>query len=152
MYQVTYHSPVGNLRLTATEKHLLQLGFGAADKELSCDILEEAIRQLDAYFAGRLKKFSLPLLLQGTSFQQKVWNQLRSIEYGKTASYAEIALAIGCTKAYRAVGMANNRNPIAIIIPCHRVIGKDGSLIGYAGGLDVKAHLLALEKEHTPCL
>lgn len=149
MYQVTYESPVGNLILSSNETHLLQLGFGTASQHQHCDVLDEAITQLDAYFAGKLNVFTLPLLLQGTSFQQKVWNQLRTIEYGKTVSYAEIAKDVGSEKAFRAVGMANNRNPIAIIIPCHRVIGKDGSLTGYAGGLNVKEQLLAFEKEQT---
>ncbi len=147
MYQITYESPVGNLLLRATASHLLGVGFGASDQEQTCEVLEETKRQLAAYFAGTLQTFSLPLMPEGTAFQQKVWDQLRTIPYGKTVSYADIAQAIGKEKAFRAVGMANNRNPLAIIIPCHRVIGKDGSLTGYAGGMDVKARLLAFEKE-----
>ncbi|MDD3058118.1 MAG: methylated-DNA--[protein]-cysteine S-methyltransferase [Sphaerochaeta sp.] len=147
MYQITYESPVGNLLLRATASHLLGVGFGESDQQQTCDVLEETKRQLAAYFAGSLQTFTLPLMPEGTPFQQKVWDQLRTIPYGKTVSYADIAHAIGKEKAFRAVGMANNRNPIAIIIPCHRVIGKDGSLTGYAGGMGVKEKLLALEKK-----
>lgn len=108
-------------------------------------LLREASGQLDAYFAGRLKVFSLPLAPKGTDFQQKVWNVLRQIPYGETRTYGEIALLAGNPKASRAVGMANNRNPLPVFIPCHRVIGTNGSLTGYAGGLDVKLKLLQLE-------
>ena len=145
MYKITYESPIGRLLLRANDSYLLQVVFGSAAHQHSCSLLEETKRQLDAYFAGSLRNFSLPLLPEGTAFQQKVWNQLRTIPYGHTVSYADIAQAIGSDKAYRAVGMANNRNPIAIIIPCHRVIGKNGKLVGYAGGLDTKAFLLAHE-------
>ncbi len=113
-----------------------------------------AARQLDEYLCGNRQNFDLPLAPKGTLFQRSVWDQLVEIPYGETRSYGEIARALGKMGAARAVGMANNRNPIPIIIPCHRVIGANGSLTGYAGGLDVKAQLLALEgalltKEHT---
>ena len=107
--------------------------------------LTEAFRQLDAYLAGQLKTFSLPLAPAGTPFQRKVWKILERIPYGKTVSYKDVAIQAGNPKATRAVGMANNRNPIPIIIPCHRVIGADGKLVGYGGGLDKKAKLLAIE-------
>jgi methylated-DNA-[protein]-cysteine S-methyltransferase len=109
-------------------------------------LLAEAVRQFDDYFSGKLKEFTLPLAPEGTAFMKQVWAALQEIPYGKTASYGEIAGRIGKPKAARAVGLANNRNPIPIIIPCHRVIGANGSLTGYAGGLDMKRKLLELEK------
>ncbi|MCL2817068.1 MAG: methylated-DNA--[protein]-cysteine S-methyltransferase [Clostridiales bacterium] len=109
-------------------------------------LLKEAAAQLDAYLSRRLKEFSLPLLTAGTPFMQKVWEELRKIPYGQTASYKEIAQRIGHPQAQRAVGMANNRNPIPIFIPCHRVIGADGSLVGFGGGLELKRQLLDIEK------
>jgi methylated-DNA-[protein]-cysteine S-methyltransferase len=105
-----------------------------------------AARQLDAYFAGRLTEFDLPLALAGTDFQRKVWAGLRDIPYGRTVSYGELAARIGSPAASRAVGLANGRNPVAIVVPCHRVIGSDGSMTGYGGGLDRKRFLLALEQ------
>ena len=108
-------------------------------------LLAEAERQLTAYFAGELREFSLPLKPAGTDFQRKVWDALREIPYGETRSYAEIAARVGCPRGYRAVGLANNRNPIPILIPCHRVVGANGALTGYAGGLAVKEALLRLE-------
>lgn len=110
-------------------------------------LLKQAIRELSEYFDGKRNSFNLPLELQGTEFQKKVWNALMEIPFGETRSYKEIAKAIGNEKASRAVGMANNKNPIMIIVPCHRVIGANGKLVGYAGGIDVKAKLLNLEKD-----
>ena len=111
-------------------------------------LLKKTDSQLREYFSGKRKKFDLPLLPQGTGFQMSVWKALQTIPYGKTCSYKDIAVLAGNEKACRAVGMANNRNPITIIIPCHRVIGKDGSLTGYGGGLDIKEYLLQLEKKY----
>jgi len=108
--------------------------------------LSKALLQLNAYFAGTLQEFALELAPRGTPFQQRVWQELRAIPFGSTASYGAIAGRIGKPKACRAVGMANSRNPIPIIIPCHRVIGKDGSLTGFSGGLDIKQQLLDLER------
>ncbi len=105
----------------------------------------KAVKQLAEYFEGKRKAFDLPLNPKGTGFQKKVWACLLKIPYGKTASYKDIAIAAQCPKGFRAVGMANNRNPIAVIIPCHRVVGADGSLTGYGGGLDIKTKLLELE-------
>ena len=102
--------------------------------------------QLSEYFAGARREFDLPLRLRGTQFQLAVWNALRAIPYGETRSYADIAAAVGNEKACRAVGMANHRNPVSIIVPCHRVIGKGGSLTGYGGGIDKKEFLLSLER------
>jgi methylated-DNA-[protein]-cysteine S-methyltransferase len=113
-------------------------------------VIREAFLQLEAYFAGRLYEFSLPLAQQGTDFMQSVWKALLAIPYGKTVSYKDIALAIGNPKAMRAVGMANNKNPIPIFIPCHRVIGSNGKLVGYGGGLPIKEFLLNLESRNIP--
>lgn len=111
-------------------------------------VITEAFRQLDAYLAGDLKSFSLPLAPSGSVFMMTVWKNLLSIPYGRTASYKEIAIASGNPKACRAVGMANNRNPLPIFIPCHRVIGANGTLVGYGGGLEIKRKLLELEMLH----
>jgi len=108
-------------------------------------LIKEAAKQLDKYFNKKLKSFDLPLSLHGTEFQTKVWKALQKIPYGETRSYGELARLTGNSKASRAVGMANNRNPTAIIVPCHRVIGHDGSLTGYAGGLELKRKLLDIE-------
>ena len=108
-------------------------------------LLREAFRQLDEYLAGRLSEFLLPLEPQGTQFQRNVWQALRQIPYGETASYKDIATMLGNPKASRAVGMANNKNPIPILIPCHRIIGNNGNLVGYRGGLELKQRLLEIE-------
>ena len=108
-------------------------------------LIKKAAAQLDEYFDGRRKTFALPLALRGTDFQLAVWNALQTIPFGETRSYRDIAVMVGNPKACRAVGMANNRNPIAIIVPCHRVIGQDGSLTGYGGGIAMKQYLLELE-------
>ena len=107
--------------------------------------LKNAVQQIHAYFAGKLTSFDLPLAPEGTAFQKKVWKALCKVKFGATASYGEIAKAIGNPAACRAVGLANGRNPIAIVIPCHRIIGTNGKLVGYGGGLDRKKTLLALE-------
>jgi methylated-DNA-[protein]-cysteine S-methyltransferase len=120
------------------------LPYGYAKQETP--LIKKAAKQFGEYFDGKRKNFDLPLRMKGTVFQVKVWNALKKIPYGKTVSYGDIAAIIGNPKACRAVGMANNRNPIAIIVPCHRVIGKDGSLTGYAGGLELKRQLLELEQ------
>ncbi len=111
-------------------------------------LIEKAVMQLEEYLAGVRREFDLPLHLQGTEFQKKVWQALCSIPYGETRSYQQIAAMVGNEKACRAVGMANNRNPVMILVPCHRVIGKNGKLVGYAGGLDMKEALLRLESEN----
>ncbi len=112
----------------------------------------EATDQLCAYFNGQLHEFDLPLAPQGTAFQQAVWQALQSIAYGQTWSYAELAQQVGRPKAVRAVGAANGRNPLPIVIPCHRVIGSNGTLTGYRGGLPLKQALLSLERQHRPTL
>ena len=113
-------------------------------------LISEAFLQLNAYLAGELTGFSLPLAPRGTVFQQTVWQALCSVPYASTASYKDIAVAIGNPKAVRAVGQANNKNPIPIFIPCHRIIGSNGKLVGYGGGLEIKEFLLALEKRNVP--
>ena len=152
-YFAEMDSPIGGLLLTATprgltgvftRKHRTSPETGAGwihDPER----FAEARGQLDDYFAGRRKEFHLPLDLAGTTFQLLVWEALQRIPYGQTVTYGQLARGIGRPKAVRAVGAANGRNPVSIIVPCHRVIGSDGSLTGYAGGLDVKRALLDLE-------
>lgn len=111
------------------------------------EVIKEAFRQLDAYLAGELETFSLPLAPHGTDFMRTVWMALCKVPYGKTASYKEIAIAAGSPQAARAVGLANNRNPLPLFIPCHRTIGADGKLTGYRGGLEIKKLLLDIEKQ-----
>ena len=143
-------TPIGALTLKANENELTEVCFGAREtKENRNSVTELAAKQIEEYFDGKRKSFDVPHKLCGTEFQIKVWEQLKSIPYGETAAYSDIAEAIGNRSASRAVGMANNKNKLPIIIPCHRVIGKNGSLVGYAGGLDIKEKLLKLEKEHT---
>jgi methylated-DNA-[protein]-cysteine S-methyltransferase len=112
------------------------------------EVIKEAFRQLKAYLAGELQNFSVPLAPSGTDFMRTVWKALCRVPYGRTASYKEIAIAAGSPNAARAVGLANNMNPVPLFIPCHRIIGADGKLVGYRGGLDVKRKLLELEKNH----
>jgi methylated-DNA-[protein]-cysteine S-methyltransferase len=152
----TMDSPVGELRLVAHDGAIVAIEFspfrGLADGRPIGDrrdddpLLRRAMEQLTAYFAGERRDFDLPLAPHGSAFQRKVWEQLRGIGYGETASYGEIARRLGMTNAAsRAVGLANGRNPIPIVIPCHRVIGANGTLTGYAGGLERKQTLLDLE-------
>lgn len=140
-----------SLYLVATETHLINIQFTQPQKALlqTTELLSMATIQLDEYFQGKRTTFSLPFKLTGTPFQLTVWKELQNIPYGQTTSYKEIAQKINKPKAYRAVGMANNKNPLPIIIPCHRVIGSNGKLIGYAGGLNLKNYLLELEQSHT---
>lgn len=140
-------SPIGPLTLVWADAGLRSIHFGRdiPSGAVEAGEREPAVCQLQEYFHGRRTMFDVPLALEGTSFQMSVWNQLLEIPYGETRSYGQIAAAIGKPGAARAVGMANHDNPISIIVPCHRVVGHDGSLTGYGGGLDVKAQLLALE-------
>lgn len=150
----TIDSPVGPLTLAGTGATLMHLRMVDQShepdrsrwREADGDLFAEAVEQLAAYFAGELTEFDLDLDLAGTEFQRKVWGALRTIPYGETRSYGEIAAQIGAPGASRAVGLANGRNPISIIVPCHRVIGSTGGLTGYGGGLDRKRQLLALER------
>lgn len=151
LYTCKYQFENISLYLVATETHLINIQFTQPQKALlqTTELLSMATIQLDEYFQGKRTVFSLPFKLTGTPFQLAVWKELQNIPYGQTTSYKEIAQKINKPKAYRAVGMANNKNPLPIIIPCHRVIGSNGKLIGYAGGLKLKNYLLELEKSHT---
>ena len=150
-YSCKYQFENISLYLVATETHFINIQFTQPQKALlqTTELLSMATIQLDEYFQGKRTIFSLPFKLTGTPFQLAVWKELQNIPYGQTTSYKEIAQKINKPKAYRAVGMANNKNPLPIIIPCHRVIGSNGKLIGYAGGLKLKNYLLELEKSHT---
>lgn len=142
-------SPVGYLQLEENGQAITRIAFVETKLEhetAPTPLLAAAAEQLEAYFAGRLDRFDLPVALSGTPFQGKVWQALRQIPYGETRTYQEIAAAVGNPAACRAVGMANHHNPLAIVVPCHRVIGKNGALTGYAGGLDRKRFLLDLER------
>lgn len=138
-------TPIGPLTLEADENAVTAIRFSAGSAQDASPLLDAAEAQLREYFAGARRTFDLPLAPHGTAFQQRVWAALRAIPYGETRTYGELAAAIGNPSASRAVGMANHRNPIPIIIPCHRVIGANGTLTGYAGGLEIKRRLLALE-------
>ncbi len=158
MYYCYLNSPVGELLLAGDDDALAMIGFpkGAMRRDPEGNWiynekpLAAAIRQLNEYFAGERHEFDLPLRLDGTEFQLLVLAELRRIPYGETTSYGDIAARIGRPKAVRAVGAANGRNPIPIIVPCHRVIGSSGDLTGFGGGLDTKEALLRLEAEHDP--
>jgi len=151
-----YDGPLGTMLLAADERGLRLISFALGKRPERPQSgwrqdrapFAETIRQLRAYFDGELKNFDLPLSLEGTEFQLRVWKSLCAIPYGQTISYGQLARLIGSPKAARAVGLANGSNPIPIIVPCHRVIGSNGSLVGYGGGLSNKKTLLFLEKKH----
>jgi len=152
-------SPVGQLLLVKDEEGLRSVSFEGSKRAAvheGCRKDEvgfaKEVRQLRAYFAGELREFDLELAPQGTEFQLRVWRELRAIAYGETISYAELARRVGNEKASRAVGLANGSNPIPIIVPCHRVIGSNGALTGFGGGLENKAKLLALESRQLKLL
>ncbi|GKX65747.1 methylated-DNA--[protein]-cysteine S-methyltransferase [Inconstantimicrobium mannanitabidum] len=148
----SYGTDIGTIVIEENGKAITKIYLANEDiddllvKRQETELLMQAIKQLNEYFSGSRNFFDLPLEPEGTEFQKKVWNALKEIPFGETRSYGEIAKKIGNEKAARAVGMANNKNPIMIIIPCHRVIGSNGKLVGYAGGLDIKEKLLNLEK------
>jgi methylated-DNA-[protein]-cysteine S-methyltransferase len=138
------------LRLVASDSGLRSIEFEPWRRLQGCrpgthPVTAETVRQLRAYFAGKLRRFDLPLDMQGTDFQLRVWRELEAISFGETRSYSQIAAAIGAPRAVRAVGAANGANPIPIVVPCHRVIGAGGTLVGYGGGLPLKKRLLELE-------
>jgi O-6-methylguanine DNA methyltransferase len=166
LHSTNMDSPIGPLFLAASAKGLVALEFDVRSPgqqsirpnprdlrsekkvstfELSPRRMQPYLAELDEYFRGQRREFNFPLDLRGTDFQVACWNALLAIPYGETRSYADIACAVGKPNAFRAVGMANNRNPIAIVVPCHRVIASDGTLCGYGGGLDIKRKLLELE-------
>jgi O-6-methylguanine DNA methyltransferase len=177
LYSTAFESAIGPLFLAASKKGLVALEFDArlpgqqsirpnprhlrretraAREEIRFEVSPDALHscciELEEYFAGKRREFSFPLDLRGTDFQLACWHALLSIPYGETRTYADIARAIGKPQAFRAVGMANNRNPVAIVVPCHRVIASDGTLCGYGGGLEVKRRLLELEGALTATL
>lgn len=149
MHYQYMESPIGPLTLTEQEGKLTQLLFGqlpVMGEQKNTPLLQQTRQQLEEYFRRERQEFSIPLVPQGTEFQRLVWTGLQSIPYGESISYGELARRIGHPKAFRAVGGANHHNPISIIIPCHRVVGSDGSLTGYGGGLEKKIFLLELER------
>ena len=145
-----YETIIGKITIVENGVGIIRVNFGEQIPEntnvFETPLLKKANQELQEYFNGKRKSFDLPLVPQGTEFQQKVWKALQAIPYGETLSYKDIAINVDNSKASRAVGMANNRNPIPIIIPCHRVIGANGSLVGYGGGLNIKEKLLEIEK------
>lgn len=144
-----YETEIGIIGIRENNKSITDIYFSKVDTNdniKETELIKECFKQLKEYFDGSRVKFDLPLEVKGTEFQKKVWNELLKIPYGQTKSYKDIAIAIGNERASRAVGMANNKNPIPIIIPCHRVIGSNGKLVGYAGGVNVKEKLLNIEK------
>ena len=152
-----YESPMGWIRLTANNEALTTLYFRSPEPGVASDeahpILAKTVEQLSEWFAGTRKDFELPLAPEGTDFQQRVWHALLEIPFGKTWSYLDLALRMGDRNATRAVGSANGKNPISLIIPCHRVIGSNGKLTGYGGGIERKKWLLDFEHEqYQPAL
>ncbi|MFP6853194.1 MAG: methylated-DNA--[protein]-cysteine S-methyltransferase [Pseudomonadales bacterium] len=156
MYYTYATSPIGQLLLAGSADALQVIGFPHGDKARRADIgwerygepFKKTARQLNEYFSGDRQEFELDLAPEGTKFQVEVLEALRGIPYGETRTYRDIAVAVGRPKAVRAVGNANGRNPLPIVIPCHRVIGSDGSLTGFGGGIEVKRYLLDLEQQH----
>ncbi len=150
MFSMVFRAPFGRLFLEADDSGLREISFTEKEEiKLGCDthfILNLAAKQLTEYFAGQRTQFTVPLAIHGTDFQRVVWEQLKLIPYGETQSYGAVAALVGNPKASRAVGMANHRNPIPIMIPCHRVIAKDAKLTGFAGGLAIKSFLLGHER------
>ncbi|TRZ35603.1 methylated-DNA--[protein]-cysteine S-methyltransferase [Niallia circulans] len=155
-YIIDYKSPIGLVEITGTEAGVYSVLF--TDREtLQYPLMENTpkplracYQQLDLYFKGELETFTFPYIVEGTDFQKNVWNTLPSISYGKTGSYKDIATAIGNEKAVRAVGSTNGKNKLCIVLPCHRIIGSNGSLTGYAGGLWRKEWLLEHENKYAP--
>jgi methylated-DNA-[protein]-cysteine S-methyltransferase len=160
MFYTTYESPVGQLLLVGDGEHLHQVHFENGKRAAqtlpewkeSRRPFEEVLRQLKAYFRGEREEFEISLAMEGTGFQRTVWEELRRIPYGETISYGQLAERIGKPRAVRAVGAANGSNPIPIIVPCHRVIGSNGSLTGFGGGLPTKKKLLELENRQLKLL
>ena len=151
LYTAYYHSPVGVLKLQCSDKYIKTVTYSDVEGEIQNDehkLLQSCTKQLDEYFAGKRKHFTLPLNQDGTEFQEKIWTLLSKIPYGKTISYNELAKQYGDNKAIRAAASANGKNNICIIVPCHRVIGSDHSLVGYAGGLWRKKWLLDHEAKY----
>lgn len=165
LFLCTYKTLLGELTIGSTQGAVCIVSQGSVQgylercgkklekrysiQETATAVTGQASEELQEYFQGKRKQFSVPLYMEGTDFQKAVWNALLRIPYGETRSYKEVARMVGNPKACRAVGMANNRNPLMILVPCHRVVGADGSLVGYAGGLDFKQRLLSLEMDRN---
>lgn len=151
-YQTSFNSPLGILILKSDGQSVTAISFSENDiqKQNPCGVLKSCKAQLDDYFSGKSLTFDLPLSPEGTEFQQRVWAELLKIPYGETITYMDMAVRLGDPKCIRAAGTANGKNPIAIIIPCHRVIGSGNKLTGYAGGIWRKKILLGLEMKHNP--
>lgn len=147
LYKTYYESPAGLIEIMANDKGVTSILFvrKRAGRTKNNEHTAECLKQLHEYFNKERKNFSVPLDLQGTDFQKRVWNELMNIPFGKTISYLQLAVKLGDKKCIRAAGTANGRNPVCIIVPCHRVIGSDGTLVGYGGGLDKKKWLLEHE-------
>lgn len=145
-----YQTPVGKLYISEKDEKICRVSFSDDILADVCktDLIEETYKQISQYFLGNRKNFDIPIILEGTKFQKKVWKALLTICYGQTVSYKDLAEMIDSPRAYRAVGNANNKNKIMIIVPCHRVVGSKGDLTGYSGGLDLKKFLLDLEKNN----
>jgi len=145
-----YDFPKIKLLIAEENGHITDVTSGDfsnfAYEQRETDVVKQTKHELDEYFSGKLKKFTVPLDLKGTDFQKRVWNTLITVPYGETWTYKQLAISVDSPKGFRAVGGANNRNPIMIIVPCHRIIGANGKLVGYAGGLDVKEYLLEVER------
>ena len=147
-----YNTLIGKISIIQEGEYIVKIEFGEILKNVEIKettLISKTINEIKEYLNGNRKKFDIPIKLNGTGFQKKVWNELLKIPYGETCSYKDIAIRINNEKGVRAVGMANHNNPIAIIVPCHRVIGKNGKLVGYAGGIDIKSKLLEIEKLFT---
>lgn len=143
---MTYGFPLGRLKIGYNESAVTEISRTDESGGTPSRLSDMAARELEEYFAGARKSFDIPIETNGTPFQERVWAALREIPYGETRSYGDIAAAVGNGRACRAVGGANNKNPISILIPCHRVIGANGAMVGYGGGMDMKTFLLALER------
>ncbi len=147
--KLTIKAPIGLLEITATDEAIVGVKLANHGENVEAnDLAQKCKAELEEYFAGKRKNFDLPLAGEGTDFQKQVWEQLQRIPYGQTRTYGEIAKMMGKPKASRAIGMANHNNPILILVPCHRVIGADGSLTGYAAGIEAKKYLLEFEKKN----
>ena len=149
-YYYSHKTPIGEIWIVEDNNYIVKIKYkidfhGMTKKET--ELIKKTRQQLTEYFAGGRKNFDIPIKLTGTAFQRQVWTALQTIPYGEVWSYKRLAEAVGSPKGYRAVGMANNRNPISIIVPCHRVIGINGDLVGYAGGIDKKKYLLNIEQK-----
>ncbi|MDO5337768.1 MAG: methylated-DNA--[protein]-cysteine S-methyltransferase [Eubacteriales bacterium] len=150
-----YDTQIGKIGIAEDGEGITQVSLNSppdSEAELrETSLIRTAYEELEEYFQGKRKSFDIRLHLEGTEFQKKVWQALTEIPYGETRSYQDIARAVGNPKGCRAVGMANNRNPVMILVPCHRVIGKNGKMVGYGGGISVKEALLRLERENKSC-